>query len=86
MTRAIPAPPDIEPPRPRYQAQPTRRVAGNPGYAAPNQYDRERARREAVCDSARRQRDITLEQVGLARNFDLLRQLDKMVANACKGG
>ena len=30
--------------------------------------------------------NITLEQVGLARNFDLLRQLDEMVANACKGG
>ena len=86
MTRAIPAPPDIEPPRPRYLAQPTRRVAGNPGDAAPNQYDRERARQDAVCASARRQRDITLEQVGLARNFDLLRQLDDMVANACKGG
>jgi len=30
-------------------------------------------------------RQNTLNQVGLARTYDLLSQLDAMVSNACKG-
>jgi hypothetical protein len=43
--------------------------------------DQQRAR----CNVAKQQRDQTLERVGLARTYDLLRRLDEMVYEACKG-
>lgn len=36
------------------------------------------------CERAKRHRQQVLDQVGLKRNFDLLRKLDDMVYNACK--
>lgn len=36
------------------------------------------------CENAKRERQRVLDQVGLKRNFDLLRRLDDMVYNACK--
>lgn len=73
--------------------KPVRRVVSPPdsrGYttsysSGPSAYERQRAARRAGCASARRQREQTLEMVGLRRNFDLLRRLDDMVREACKG-
>lgn len=45
----------------------------------------DRAQRRANCASAKNQRESTLQQVGLSRDHDLLRQLDTIVNNACKG-
>jgi len=41
--------------------------------------------RRAQCESAMANRDEVLERIGLARTFDLLRQLDENVRAACKG-
>lgn len=45
----------------------------------------ERERRRRQCDAAKRNRDRTLERVGLARTYDLLQRLDAQVYEACKG-
>lgn len=47
----------------------------------PDVRDQQRAR----CAAAKRHREQTLEAVGLARTYDLLRQLDESVYEACKG-
>ena len=44
---------------------------------------RDRQRQE--CAAAKAHRDDTLRQVGMARTHDLLRQLDNIVYDACKG-
>lgn len=85
MTRAVPASPDIEPPRPRVSPRPATRSSPY-AYSPPSAIDRKRIQRETRCAMARRSREQTLENVGLNRTFDLLRQLDDMVAEACKGG
>ncbi len=84
--RAIPAPPEIEPPRP------TRTVVSSPSLPTPTfpgahvtARNDDRARQQHECALARRERQQTLERVGLKRTYDLLRQLDEMVQRACKG-
>jgi len=47
----------------------------------PNERDQLRAR----CQAQKDYRDATLRQVGLNRTFDLIRQLDEQVYEACKG-
>lgn len=42
------------------------------------------AKDDAACQRARRQRDETLERVGLKRTYDLLRALNDEVARACR--
>lgn len=42
--------------------------------------------RQARCQAAKDHRDAVLRQVGLNRTFDLLRQLDEQVYEACKAG
>ena len=42
-------------------------------------------RRRRQCDAAKRNRDRTLERVGLSRTYDLLQRLDAQVYEACKG-
>lgn len=51
----------------------------------PSEQEMRLAARRANCATARRQREQTLERVGLRRDYDLLQRLDRMVANACKG-
>ena len=41
--------------------------------------------RHARCEAAKANREATLERVGLARTFDLLRRLDEIVWEACNG-
>lgn len=41
--------------------------------------------KRARCVAAKAHREATLERVGLRRTFDLLRQLDGMVWDACHG-
>jgi hypothetical protein len=83
-TRVLDATPEYERPR---------QVASNPsgrsttqryGYVSTTTND-ERAQRRANCESAKRNRDATLERVGLARTYELLQRLDAMVYEACKG-
>ncbi len=83
-TRAIPAPPEPEPVRPR---QPSRA-----NVSAPESYSSswapgndERARRRAQCANARQDREETLRRIGLRRTYDLLQRLDTVVNEACKG-
>lgn len=45
----------------------------------------DRAQLEARCQAQKNYRDATLRQVGLNRTFDLIRQLDEQVYEACKG-
>lgn len=42
------------------------------------------AKDDAACQRARRNRDETLERVGLKRTYDLLRRLNDAVAQACR--
>jgi len=39
----------------------------------------------ARCQAQKNNRDATLRQLGLNRTFDLIRQLDGLVYEACKG-
>lgn len=81
MTRAIPAPPDIEPPRQRLPPPRAALRPAAPQYVAPNATDLAEIR----CAQARGQRERTLAQVGLGRTYDMLQELDAMVARACQG-
>ena len=83
-TRAIPAPPDIEPPRPLLQRSVSATTRTHGVTSAPIHIDTQRTAARARCASARAQREATLQQVGLRRTFDLLRRLDDMVAQACR--
>jgi hypothetical protein len=85
-TRAVPAPPDIEPVRRPYTE--VRPPAGPVNYGQINTVhagNNERAQRERECAQARRSREDTLERVGLKRTYDLLQRLDEMVRRACSG-
>lgn len=84
-TRAVTAPPDVEPPR-RPMEAPRARETSSHAYAftGPSASDQARAQREANCEFARREREQTLERVGLRRTYDLLQRLDAMVAQACR--
>lgn len=42
--------------------------------------------RQARCQAAKDHREAVLQQVGLNRTYDLLRQLDDQVYEACKSG
>jgi hypothetical protein len=85
-TRAVPAPPDIEPAPPRYTTSRRSDGAVNNGQIIHVQSGgNEGAQRTRACAQARREREDTLERVGLNRSYDLLQQLDAMVRRACKG-
>ena len=45
----------------------------------------EHAQRLAQCNAAKRHRDDILNQVGLRRTYQLLQDLDRQVAAACRG-
>lgn len=47
--------------------------------------DPSRAQRRAYCESARRNRQATLDAVGMNRTYELLQQLDRAVSEACSG-
>lgn len=83
-TRAVPAPPEPEPVRPRTIARsaPSNSHTYNTFHAP--QVDTRAAQRMA-CAAARQNRDATLAQVGLKRTYDLLQRLDEAVYQACKG-
>lgn len=83
-TRAIPAPPEPEPVRPRQQSRPNAAAQGNYSASWSPGMD-ERASRRAQCASARQGREDTLRRVGLKRNYDLLQRLDAAVNAACRG-
>jgi hypothetical protein len=72
-------------PRAPYVAPRPAPSAYRPSYAYANPAYDERAQRKANCQAAKDGREVTLDQVGLNRTFDLLRQLDDDVAFACKG-
>lgn len=55
-------------------------VAGSYSFGRPGQERPEVLR----CRAARRERDETLQRVGLKRTYDLLRRLDDKVYEACK--
>ena len=83
-TRAVPAPPDIEPRRaPLTRPAPVASNGG--GWSGPSASQWQRQQQQARCAQARAEREATLERVGLRRDFDLLRRLDDMVREACKG-
>lgn len=84
-TRAVPAPPDVEPVRQRLPARPTKSPSAVYYYAGPSEAEQRRAQVEARCGIARREREQTLQRIGLRRTYDLLQQLDAMVTAACKG-
>jgi hypothetical protein len=44
-----------------------------------------RSTEQIACDNAKSTRDTVLKQVGLARTYDLMRQLDEEVYAACHG-
>ena len=54
-------------------------------YIATNPFPDRRAIQQDQCRQAKWSRDEVLKQVGLARNFDLLRQLNDAVYRACQG-
>lgn len=87
MTRAVPAPPDVEPVRPARPPAQSRRLTSNGiaynGYAGQGQ--NQHAQQVAACASARRDRDATLARIGLNRTYDLLQRLDANVRESCKG-
>lgn len=83
-TRAVPAPPEIEPLRaaasaPSRPTRPTFRVD------VLSMADYERQQRLAACAGAKAQRERVLAAVGLRRTYDLLQRLDDAVREACKG-
>jgi hypothetical protein len=83
-TRAVPAPPEREPIRPRTVARsaPSSSHVYNTFHVP--QAD-PRAAQWMACAAARQNRDATLARVGLKRTYDLLQQLDAAVNQACKG-
>ena len=86
MTKAIHAPPEREPVRSvaRVDFAQARANSANAQYARISQSNSSQDRRDFACAQARRQREDTLERVGLARTYDLLQRLDEMVDQACK--
>lgn len=82
-TRVVDATPEYE--RPRRATSYVSQAAQTQRYNYVSANNDARNQRRANCESARRRRDATLEQVGLARTYDLLQQLDAMVYEACKG-
>ena len=83
-TKVVAAPPDVEPIRPRQVITQARTRQGGYNTVRFKQQDALSARK-AHCAIARRQREVTLEQLGLRRTYDLLQRLDEMVNSACKG-
>ena len=83
MTKAIHAPPEREPPRRVQHAAvaPSGNVGGQ--YARIPASDTGQDSNDFACAQARRNREETLERVGLARTYDLLQRLDAMVDEAC---
>jgi hypothetical protein len=83
-TRVLDATPEYERPRRVTSSASSQSTTQRNSYVSTAANDA-RARQRANCESAKRRRDATLEQVGLARTYDLLQQLDAMVYEACKG-
>lgn len=54
-------------------------------YIATNPFPDQRVTQQNLCQQAKASRDAVLTQVGLKRNYDLLRQLNDAVYQACKG-
>lgn len=85
-TRAVPAPPDIEPEPSRYATVHAPDGAINNGQIINFPAgDHDSAQRKWACAQARREREDTLARVGLKRTYDLLQRLDETVRRACKG-
>jgi hypothetical protein len=82
-TRVLDATPEYE--RPRRATSNSSSASTTQSYSYVSIHDDARDRRRANCENAKRQRDSTLRQVGLARTYDLLQRLDAMVYEACKG-
>lgn len=85
MTRAVAAPAYVEPVRPRIAARTGPSRSATYEFTPPSAADQQRAQHEVRCAIARREREQTLERVGLKRTYDLLQRLDAMVAQACEG-
>ena len=58
--------------------------APNVVWSGPSEHEHQRAAARLRCESAKENRERTLKIVGLRRTFDLLRQLDDSVREACK--
>ena len=56
-----------------------------PAFVAPSQAALDSAQSRNRCQAQKNHRDEVLRRVGLNRTFDLLRQLDDQVYEACKG-
>jgi hypothetical protein len=82
-TRVLDATPEYERPRQAASNSPVTSTTQSYSYVSIN--DDARDQRRANCENAKRRRDATLRQVGLARTYDLLQRLDAMVYEACKG-
>ena len=82
-TRVLDATPEYERPRRTTANSSSRSTTQTYSYGSINEDARDQ--RRANCENAKRQRDTTLKQVGLARTYDLLQRLDAMVYEACKG-
>jgi hypothetical protein len=86
VTAIYPATPEPTPtPRSPSQYQGGNSTNYGPAYAMDNSGSRDREVRRAQCNAARTHRESVLKSVGLSRTFDLLRQLDESVYEACKG-
>lgn len=80
----IPTDPDAAKRRLAIEAEMDRRNARQATYGGGSDvYSRAPEPQRARCEAAKRHRAATLEQVGLRRNFDLLRNLDEHVRIAC---
>jgi hypothetical protein len=86
MTKAIHAPAEREPPRHAASVvvASSSETASNAQYARIPQSNPVQNARDTACAQARRNREDTLERVGLARTYDLLQRLDEMVREACR--
>lgn len=84
-TREIPVFQDFRQPPRRSVAAPSSPRYNSSYSSGPSTRNVQLSARRSGCAAARRQRELTLEQVGLRRNYDLLQQLDAMVREACKG-
>lgn len=85
MTRAVSAPPDVEPARYQAATRPRASSTSATAFSGAGISEQRRELSEIRCAMARRHREQTLEQIGLRRTYDLLQNLDAMVAEACKG-
>ena len=85
QSRTIPVLVDPVPPDTAHTGAKAKPKSSKPGTGKSKAKSDSRVTQRAACDNARRQRDVALDRMGLARTYERLQALDAEVEAACTG-